>query len=118
MSRTQWYCLAAVLAVVLGLFGTPAVAAGPHQATVAAAAADEDTAASDVPGCDPDRSHPGAGPALPVRNRVPHDPAPGHAAPGPGPALGRAPLPAAARIAVRAARTAAPTPVELSVLRV
>ncbi|WP_326698859.1 hypothetical protein OG909_17040 [Streptomyces sp. NBC_01754] len=137
MSRTQWCCLAAVLAVVLGLFGTsavgdpsPAVAADAVPVPVAAPApvpvpvplavsvpGGGDTAPA-VPGCDRDRGDQGADPALPARNRVSHDQVPGCAVPAPVAAVGRGLLPAAARIAVRGSRSAGPTPVGLSVLRV
>lgn len=178
MSRTQWCCLAAVLAVVLGLFAAPVTAgtgravarvpapapavagpvpvagfpagpavagpapdarqadpapgrtdsadSAPASATAKApvgavpvrAGADDGSRDPGVPGCDRDRGHPGAGPVLPARNRVPHDQAPGCAVSGPVAATGRGLLPAPVRIAIRATRPAAPTPVELSVLRV
>ncbi|MBV7669993.1 hypothetical protein STHAL_10955 [Streptomyces halstedii] len=178
MSRTQWCCLAAVLAVVLGLFAAPVTAgagravarvpapapavAGPvpvaglpsgaavdgpapdvRQAGVAPgrtdsadsapppattgapvgavpvrAGADDGSGDPGVPGCDRDRGHPGADPVLPARNRVPHDQAPGCAVSGPVAATVRGLLPSPALIAIRATRPAAPTPVELSVLRV
>ncbi|MER6717295.1 hypothetical protein [Streptomyces halstedii] len=176
MSRTQWCCLAAVLAVVLGLFAAPvtagagravarvpapapavagpvpvagspagpgvagpapdarqadpapgrtdsadsasATAKAPVGAVPVRAGADDGPRDPGVPGCDRDRGHPGAGPVLPARNRVPHDQAPGCAVSGPVAATGRGLLPAPVRIAIRATRPAAPTPVELSVLRV
>ncbi|WP_406410123.1 hypothetical protein OG923_16330 [Streptomyces halstedii] len=178
MSRTQWCCLAAVLAVVLGLFAAPvtagagrAVARAPAPAPAVAGpvpvagppsgaavdgpapdvrqaglapgrtdsadsaplpatakapvgavpvrpGADDGSGDPGVPGCDRDRGHPGAGPVLPARNRVPHDQAPGCAVSGPVAATGRGLLPSLALIAIRATRPAAPTPVELSVLRV
>ncbi|GAA2956736.1 MULTISPECIES: hypothetical protein [Streptomycetaceae] len=114
MSRTQWCCLAAVLAVVLGLFCVPgATAAVTAPGPVVAAAGDTGT-----PGCDRDREHDGTGPALPAPTRAAYDPAPGLAAAGLPAATGRGPAPPAVRPAVRGPRPATPTPVELSVLRV
>ncbi|SCE11518.1 hypothetical protein, partial [Streptomyces sp. PpalLS-921] len=95
-----------------------ATAKAPAGAVPVRAGADDGSRDPGVPGCDRDRGHPGAGPVLPARNRVPHDQAPGCAVSGPVAATGRGLLPAPVRIAIRATRPAAPTPVELSVLRV
>ncbi|WP_405389582.1 hypothetical protein OG596_17690 [Streptomyces sp. NBC_01102] len=113
MSRAQWCCLAAVLAVVLGLFCAPAAtAAVPASGPVVAAAAD-----TGIPGCDRNRDQDGSDPVLPARTRAAHDLAPGPVAAGLPAAAGRA-CPPAVRLAVRGPRPATPTPVELSVLRV
>ncbi|MER5747039.1 hypothetical protein ABT097_27660 [Streptomyces sp. NPDC002225] len=177
MSRTQWYCLTAVLAVVLGLFcgpgradaGTttapavagmtapatahpadpdvragahltepdvrvatrstgPAVPAAAHLAgpdvQVAAHPADPDApvAASDsdrrpTPGCGRTRKHDDT-PALPGRSHSAYDQAPGLAGWGLPVAVGEAAARPPARLGQRAPVAAAPTPVELSVLRV
>ncbi|MFD4031286.1 hypothetical protein ACFWVP_12345 [Streptomyces sp. NPDC058637] len=112
MSRAQWCCLVAALAVVLGLLGAPAVTgAVPVSGPVVAAAAD-----TGIPGCDRNRDHEGSDPVLPARTRAAHDLAPGPVA-AVLPAAGRD-RPPAVRLAVRGPRPATPTPVELSVLRV
>ncbi|MGW1411845.1 hypothetical protein [Streptomyces sp. NPDC002403] len=131
MSRTQWCCLMAVLAVVLGLFcgpgrtapadGTPASASAT---AVVAAATDTDTpvVATDsdrhpTPGCGRTRKHDGE-PALPGRSRAAYDQAPGLAEWGLPAATGQGPVHPPVRLKLRAPAPAAPTPVELSVLRV
>ncbi|MEU8677228.1 hypothetical protein [Streptomyces sp. NPDC048560] len=117
MSRAQWCCLAAALAVVLGLFCGPATASvtpavGSHP--IVAAAGGED-----APGCGRDRDHDGTEPAGPVRGRAVHDQAPGLAGWGlPAGLAGAGPAQPPARIAVRGPEPATPGPVELSVLRV
>lgn len=117
MSRTQWCCLAAVLAVVLGLFCGLATAsvtptAGSHP--VMAAGGGEG-----APGCGRDRAHDGTEPAGPVRGRAAHDQAPGLATWGlPASTEDAAPAVTPLRHAVRGPVPATPGPVELSVLRV
>ncbi|MER8086510.1 hypothetical protein ACFVZR_28385 [Streptomyces sp. NPDC058316] len=154
MSRTQWYCLMAVLAVALGLFCGPGKAA-PGDAgrafapVVAAAGADTGRAASwarpgphaasadpgadaafagtavvsamdghQMPGCGKSRKREDGEPALPGRARAAHDQAPGLAEWGLPAATGEGPVGPPARIRLRGPAPAAPTPVELSVLRV
>ncbi|MFE7468038.1 hypothetical protein ACFU6R_28565 [Streptomyces sp. NPDC057499] len=139
MSRTQWYCLTAVLAVVLGLFCGPGRAPVTESAakpvasaalpTAASAAADADPDAPDAPVVAADsgrRPLPGCGrtrkqddaPSLPGRSRSAYDQAPGLAGWGLPAATGQAPVHPPARPIRRAPVSAAPTPVELSVLRV
>ncbi|MFH8514193.1 hypothetical protein ACH4CE_03445 [Streptomyces gelaticus] len=136
MSRTQWCCLMAVLAVALGLFCGPGKALpGDTTAPVTASAttvvadttdagADADTpvvaTASDrnpTPGCGRTRKHDGE-PALPSRARAAYDQAPGLAEWGLPAATGQGPVHPPVRLRLRAPAPAAPTPVELSVLRV
>ncbi|MEV8456163.1 hypothetical protein AB0467_27560 [Streptomyces sp. NPDC052095] len=133
MSRTQWCCLTAVLAVVLGLFCGPGRAdAGSTTAPVAAgmtvpaaahpAGPDVQVAAPDsdrrpTPGCGRTRKHDDA-PALPGRSRSAYDQVPGLTGWGLPAATGQAPARPPARLGQRAPVAAAPTPVELSVLRV
>ncbi|MFE3944909.1 hypothetical protein ACFXPV_24090 [Streptomyces sp. NPDC059118] len=150
MSRTQWCCLTAVLAVVLGLFCGPATAAPGGVAsmtTVVAAATHPDAPAttdgatatdgatsanapadagpavaapadrSPAPGCRKTRKHDGE-PALPGRARAAYDQAPGLAGWGLPAAIGQGPVHPPVRLKLRAPEPAAPTPVELSVLRV
>ncbi|MFJ7196151.1 MULTISPECIES: hypothetical protein [unclassified Streptomyces] len=131
MSRTQWCCLMAVLAVVLGLFCGPGRTA-PAEGTsatasataVAAPATDPDTpvVATDsdrppTPGCGRTRKHDGE-PVLPGRARAAYDQAPGLAEWGLPAATGQGPVHPPVRLKLRAPAPAAPTPVELSVLRV
>ncbi|MEU6017185.1 hypothetical protein ABZ826_24995 [Streptomyces sp. NPDC047515] len=154
MSRTQWCCLMAVLAVALGLFCGPGKAApggGGRTAApaVAAAAADAGMAVSSarpgpsaasvdgdmdgafagatvvsavdghqVPGCGKSRKREDGEPALPGRARAAHDQAPGLAEWGLPAATGQGPVGPPVRIKLHGAGPAAPTPVELSVLRV
>ncbi|MER5501401.1 MULTISPECIES: hypothetical protein [unclassified Streptomyces] len=136
MSRTQWCCLMAVVAVVLGLFCGPAAtvpggsgggasvtAAVP---TVARAGHDPDSGPAvvsaderqQVPGCGRGKKRDGNGPSLPGRARAPYDQAPGLAGWGLPAAIGQGPVRPPARIGLRGPEPAAPTPVELSVLRV
>ncbi|MFG2601169.1 hypothetical protein [Streptomyces sp. NPDC048462] len=144
VSRSQWCCLVAALAVVLGLFcgqsaaGRASVVASPMasqaqaqaQAPTAAVAASSDPAPAvavtevtvaggdGVPGCGRGGKREGGEPAVPGRTRAAaQDQAPGLAgwvpvATGPGPV--RPPAPAASR----GPDVTAPSPVELSVLRV
>ncbi|MFD7621326.1 hypothetical protein [Streptomyces sp. NPDC059802] len=131
MSRTQWCCLTAVLAVVLGLFCGPATAVpgGGAPATAVVAAATGADAPADAgptvaapadrhpaPGCRKTRKHDGE-PALPGRARAAYDQAPGLAEWG-LPAAGQGPVHPPVRLKPGAPAPAAPTPVELSVLRV
>ncbi|MEV7715162.1 hypothetical protein [Streptomyces sp. NPDC088270] len=144
MSRTQWCCLTAVLAVVLGLFCGPATAAPGGVASmtaVAAAATHPDASATTdgpmsadaqadpgpavaapadrppAPGCRKTRKHDGE-PALPGRARAAYDQAPGLAGWGLPAAIGQGPVHPPVRLKPSAPAPAAPTPVELSVLRV
>ncbi|MFD0343849.1 hypothetical protein ACFVH0_35125 [Streptomyces sp. NPDC127117] len=132
MSRTQWCCLMAVLAVVLGLFCGPATAAPGGDAAPAAvvagvtgadAPADSapvvaaDTDGHPTPGCRKTRK-PDGEPALPGRARAAYDQAPGLAGWGLPAATGQGPVHPPVRLNLRAPAPAAPTPVELSVLRV
>ncbi|WP_405685978.1 hypothetical protein [Streptomyces sp. NBC_00057] len=144
MSRTQWCCLVAVLAVALGLFcgpvtgtagdaGRTAVAAAEAGAEKAAAPADlgRDVTSTDpapvaasavdrhgAPGCGKSRKHEDGEPALPGRARAVYDQAPGLAEWGLPAATGQGPVRPPLRIKLRGPAAAAPTPVELSVLRV
>ncbi len=71
-----------------------------------------------VPECDRDRGHPGADSGLPARDRAPHDQGAGCAASGPAAVTERGLPPIPGHTAAHIPRRAAPTPVELSVLRV
>ncbi|MGW3656452.1 hypothetical protein ACWD6R_12445 [Streptomyces sp. NPDC005151] len=120
MSRTQWCCLVSVLAVALGLFCGPATAV-----TAATASGDSGTAVAapavdgqGVPGCGNGTTHDGTEPGVPVRARAAHDQAPGLAEWGPSAAPGQQPAEPRARVRLRGREPAAPSPVELSVLRV
>ncbi|MBK3561062.1 hypothetical protein JHN55_31940 [Streptomyces sp. MBT56] len=144
MSRTQWWSLTALLAVVLGLLcGPGAAAAGPGasattvthvaQAQTAEAEADAPTPVAEadahapvaeasgerapVPGCGKLRDHDGE-PAVPTRARSAHDHAPGLAPWGLPAATGALPAEPPPGIRARAPLPYTPTPVELSVLRV
>ncbi|MFD8745888.1 hypothetical protein [Streptomyces sp. NPDC059616] len=129
MSRTQWCCLMAVLAVVLGLFCGPATAVpgGDAAAVVGGAPAADapadsvqvaaDTDGHPTPGCRKTRK-PDGEPALPGRARAAYDQAPGLAGWGLPVATGPGPVHPPVRLNLRAPAPAAPTPVELSVLRV
>ncbi|MFJ9679715.1 hypothetical protein ACIRP2_16810 [Streptomyces sp. NPDC101194] len=154
MSRTQWYCLMAVLAVALGLFCGPGKAAsddavrafapavatagadtvraasparpGPHaasadpgeDATFAGTAVVSAVDGHRMPGCGKSRKREDGEPALPGRARAAHDQAPGLAEWGLPAATGADPVGPPVRIRLRGPAPAAPTPVELSVLRV
>ncbi|MCX5342100.1 hypothetical protein [Streptomyces atratus] len=135
MSRTQWCCLVAVLAVALGLFCGPATAAAGDAGRTAVAAAEaapvRDAASAGpapatasavdrhgAPGCGKSRKHEDGEPALPGRTRAAYDQAPGLAEWGLPAATGQGPVRPPARIKLRGPAAAAPTPVELSVLRV
>ncbi|MFJ1617712.1 hypothetical protein ACIODT_32915 [Streptomyces sp. NPDC088251] len=143
VSRTQWCCLMAVLAVVLGLFCGPATAvagagapagtgdggrvaaaaagAGPARAALPDGPAPAVASAVDrhgVPGCGKGRKQGRGEPALPGRARAAHDQAPGLAEWGLPAATGQGPVHPPVRIRLRGPASAAPTPVELSVLRV
>ncbi|MEU6630259.1 hypothetical protein ABZ905_18530 [Streptomyces parvus] len=136
MSRTQWWSLTALLAVVLGLLcgptafasagpGTPAapvarVAQAQTLAPVADAPAPVAEATGErapVPGCGKLRDHDGE-PAVPSRARSAHDHAPGLAPWGLPVATGALPAEPPPGIRARAPVPYTPTPVELSVLRV
>ncbi|MFE7355957.1 hypothetical protein ACFU8Q_22885 [Streptomyces sp. NPDC057543] len=135
VSRTQWCCLVAVLAVVLGLFcgpatavvgvegggGRPVASDGPVKGDVSdgpGAAVASATDRHGTPGCGKSRKHEDGEPALPGRARAAHDQAPGLAAWGLPAATGQGPAHPPVRIGPRGPVSAAPTPVELSVLRV
>lgn len=132
VSRTQWCCLTALLAAVVGLLcgsaargtagvgaGSVPVAASAPQAvapTLRAAVMDAATVPG-VPGCGKRGDHDGE-PAVPTRARTSYDQAPGLAPWGLPAATGGPPAEPPPGIRVRAPVTATPTPVELSVLRV
>lgn len=122
----------AVLAVVLGLFCGPATAvpgggAAPAAVVVGVTGADApagfgpavaaDTDGHPTPGCRKTRK-PDGEPALPGRARAAYDQAPGLAGWGLPAATGPGPAHPPVRLNLRAPAPAAPTPVELSVLRV
>ncbi|MET8880685.1 hypothetical protein [Streptomyces rubiginosohelvolus] len=147
MSRTQWWSLTALLAVVLGLLcGPGAVAAvvprvstttvthvAQAQAQTAEAEADASASVAEadarapvveapgervpVPGCGKLRDHDGE-PAVPTRARSAYDHAPGLAPWGLPAATGALPAEPPPGIRARAPVPYTPTPVELSVLRV
>ncbi|MFH9556212.1 hypothetical protein ACH4K7_07575 [Streptomyces globisporus] len=145
MSRTQWWSLTSLLAVVLGLLCGPgavaAVVPGASATTVThvtqarTAEAEADASASvaeagahapvaeasgeraPAPGCGKLRDHDGE-PAVPTRARSAHDHAPGLAPWGLPAATGALPAEPPPGIRARAPLPYTPTPVELSVLRV
>ncbi|MYT38764.1 hypothetical protein GTY66_22350 [Streptomyces sp. SID8356] len=141
MSRTQWCCLTALLAVVVGLLCGPVAASSAAGSPSPVAASARTTAgstaavrvattvvpapvveASDtgtrVPGCGKLRDHEGE-PAVPTRARAAYDQAPALAPWGLPPATtGALSAEEPAGIRARAPAPATPTPVELSVLRV
>ncbi|MFD8691792.1 hypothetical protein [Streptomyces sp. NPDC059651] len=119
MSRSSWCCLVAALAVVLGLFCGPSTAsASPSPAGPSADVTTSLGQGDGLPGCGRTGKHDGTEPAVPGRARAAHDLAPGLAEWGlpaatlPGPAQPPAPM------TPRGPDAAAPSPVELSVLRV
>ncbi|MFG2409261.1 hypothetical protein [Streptomyces brevispora] len=136
MSRSQWCCLVAALAVVLGLFcgqsaavrtavtaavpvsdavSVPVAAPVSDAATVVVAAAGS---GDGVPGCGRGGKRDGSEPAVPGRARAAQDQAPGLAEWGLPVATGPGPVRPPAPTALRGPDASAPTPVELSVLRV
>ena len=135
MSRTQWCCLTALLAIVMGLLGGPAGAAPSHAdaslsegvavtvgeaavtVTAAAPVVEAFDAGTPVPGCRQPGDH-DSEPAVPTRARAAYDQAPGLAPWGLPAATGALPAEPPSGIRVRAPVPATPTPVELSVLRV
>lgn len=147
MSRTQWWSLTALLAVVVGLLCGPAASAvssdavpgargaaasatAPVAAAVPASAAQTQArararvpvaeaadAGTTVPGCGKLRDHDGE-PAVPSRSRAAYDHAPGLAPWGLPTATGALSAEPPPGIRVRAPVPVTPTPVELSVLRV
>ncbi|MFJ6466370.1 hypothetical protein ACIQM0_36075 [Streptomyces sp. NPDC091387] len=142
MTRSQWCCLVAALAVVLGLFcGQSAVARTAAAAAVPAAAvapspvsgpASVHVSAQDpvpvvtvtadsgdgIPGCGRGGKRQGSEPAVPARSRTAQDQAPGLAEWGLPVATGPGPVRPPAPTALRGPDATAPSPVELSVLRV
>ncbi|MFD3958003.1 MULTISPECIES: hypothetical protein [Streptomyces] len=147
MSRTQWCCLTALLAVVMGLLcgpvGASSAAGSPSPVAVSARETPEATAGAStavrvattfapapapvveaadadtrVPGCGKLRDHEGE-PAVPTRARAAYDQAPGLAPWALPPATtGALSAGEPSGIRARAPAPATPTPVELSVLRV
>ncbi|WP_437114444.1 hypothetical protein [Streptomyces cyaneofuscatus] len=140
MSRTQWCCLTALLAIVMGLLCGPVGAAPSYadasssegvavtvgEAAVTATAAVAAPAApvveasdggAPVPGCREPGDH-DSEPAVPTRARAAYDQAPGLAPWGLPAATGALAAEPPPGIRVRAPVPATPTPVELSVLRV
>ncbi|MDX3771297.1 hypothetical protein OG963_24335 [Streptomyces sp. NBC_01707] len=109
MSRAQWCCPAAVSVVVPGLCrGAAAVGGGAsQQAGTVAAPADDGRR---VPGRGKGATRDGIEPGVPVRARAVHGQAPGP--------VGRGSAEPSARVGLEGPGPAAPTPVELSVLRV
>ncbi|WP_327338102.1 hypothetical protein OG384_19825 [Streptomyces sp. NBC_01324] len=143
MSRSQWCCLVAALAVVLGLFCGPSTAvaasasapaseasaasapAGPAGPAASAVVPDRVPVVAEtgddghgVPGCGRNGKRDGTEPALPDRARTAHDQAPGLSEWGLPAAIGPEPVRPPAPISPRGPDAAAPGPVELSVLRV
>ncbi|MFJ2707709.1 hypothetical protein ACIO3R_31560 [Streptomyces sp. NPDC087428] len=141
MTRSQWCCLVAALAVVLGLFcGQSAVARtaaaaavpaavvvpSPVSGPVSAHVSDRDPApvavtadsGDGIPGCGRGGKRQGSEPAVPGRSRTAQDQAPGLAEWGLPVATGPGPVRPPAPTALRGPDATAPTPVELSVLRV
>ncbi|MGC5362356.1 hypothetical protein ACPXCE_11845 [Streptomyces sp. DT24] len=130
----------AVLVVAVGLLCGPgiasagsarppmsAAASGPVPGPVAVPAAGPDTAvavaddgADDrrVPGCREGTKRQGGEPVVPTRARGAHDQAPGLAEWGLAPTAGQAPVEPPVPLRPAGPEPAAPTPVELSVLRV
>ncbi|MFI2360289.1 hypothetical protein ACH5AG_37245 [Streptomyces anulatus] len=142
MSRTQWWSLTALLAVVVGLLCGPVATAGAAEAAIGAPApavsvaqtqahvqarakpqasvadaADAAEADTPVPGCGKLRDHDGE-PAVPSRARSAYDQAPGLAPWGLPVATGALPAEPPPGMRARAPAPYTPTPVELSVLRV
>lgn len=118
MSRTQWYCLVAVGAVVLGLLCGPATAADTEPVRSTATTVTAPASDGGIPGCDRSRDHDDGEPGLPARSRVPHDQATGLAGWSRPADTGRGPADPLGRVATRGPEPATPGPVELSVLRV
>lgn len=118
MSRSSWCCLVAVLAVVVGLFGGPPTAVAPEPSGPAVAVSVSIGPGDGVPGCGRGGKHDGTEPALPGQARAAHDQAPGLAERGLPAAAVPGPVRQPAPTTPRGPDAAAPTPVELSVLRV
>lgn len=139
MSRTQWWSLTALLAVVVGLLCGPAASAVSSEVALGASvrsasapasvaqtraqaqAQDPVVEAADagtpVPGCGKLRDHDGE-PGVPSRAHTAYDQAPGLAPWGLPAATGALPAEPPPGIRARAPVPVTPTPVELSVLRV
>ncbi|MGN5632649.1 hypothetical protein [Streptomyces sp. AC154] len=135
MSRSQWCCLVAALAVVLGLFCGPSTAVAASAPVSAPAASGASTSSASVPvrvpvvadpgddghgvpGCGRNGKRDGTEPAVPGRGRTAQDQAPGLAEWGLPAATGPEPVRSSAPMTPRGPDAAAPGPVELSVLRV
>ncbi|MEU9199311.1 hypothetical protein [Streptomyces sp. NPDC048332] len=129
MSRSSWCCLVAALAVVLGLFCGPATASTPAPSTPAPSTSAPSAGLSvavaatagqgeGLPGCGRKGKHDGTEPAVPGRARAAHDQAPGLAEWGLPAATVPVPVRRPAPMTLRGPDAAAPTSVELSVLRV
>ncbi|MFE9780389.1 hypothetical protein ACFYPA_19765 [Streptomyces sp. NPDC005775] len=119
MSRSSWCCLVAALAVVLGLFCGPTVAAEPAPPPGPAVAVSMGAGQGDgLPGCGRGGKHDGTEPAVPGRARAAHDQAPGLAEWGLPAAAVPVPVRQPAPMTPHGPDAAPPTAVELSVLRV
>ncbi|MET7309677.1 hypothetical protein ACWD7C_11525 [Streptomyces sp. NPDC005134] len=118
MSRAQWCCPAAVLAVVPGLFCGAATASGGGASQEAGTVAAPAVAGRRVPGCGKGATRDGIEPGVPVRARVAHGRVPGPAGWALPAAAGQGSAEPPVRVGLRGPEPAGPTPVELSVLRV
>lgn len=119
MSRSSWCCLVAALAVVLGLFCGPTAAAEPGPSSGPAVAVSMGAGQGDgLPGCGRGGKHDGTEPAVPGQARAAHDQAPGLAEWGLPATAVPVPVRHSAPMTPRGPDAPAPTPVELSVLRV
>ncbi|MER5683453.1 hypothetical protein [Streptomyces sp. NPDC002205] len=118
MSRAQWCCRAAVLAVVPGRFCGAATAAGGGASQEAGAVAASAVAGRRVPGCGKGTTRDGIEPGVPVRARVAHGQAFGPAGWGLPAAAGQGSAEPLVRVGLRGPEPVGPTPVGLSVLRV
>ncbi|MEU9089060.1 hypothetical protein ACIOEW_13900 [Streptomyces sp. NPDC087901] len=109
----------AALAVVLGLFCGPATASVSTPSPGPSVAVSMGIGQGDgLPGCGRKGKHDGTEPAVPGRARAAHDQAPGLAEWGLPAATGQGAFLRPAPMTLRGPDAAAPTPVELSVLRV
>lgn len=111
----------AALAVVLGLFCGPTVASEPAPSpgpAVSVAVSVSGAQGDGLPGCGRGGKHDGTEPAVPGRARAAQDQAPGLAEWGLPPATVPIPVRRPVPMTPRGPEVAAPTAVELSVLRV